>query len=155
MLLKLFSDGGGDHKETLRRRSHILLAVCAVGLLTLAASLVLGHLGVLTEDHARGFYAGAGSGLAAVALAGYCSTRRTMKDEKRMRAGRIKENDERSKYVQLQAFSLTAFWFLAAAYAALMVSVLIDRTVFLTLLAVIAVFFAAWGLCWVYCNKKL
>lgn len=155
MLMKLFSDGNGDYKKLLRKRSWVLLGMFAVGVLTVAASTVLGLVGILRDHHAQGFYAGAGSGLAAVTLVGYFSTRRTMRDEKRMRTDQIKENDERSKYVQLQAFSLTAFWFLTTAYAALMVTVLINRTVFFTLLTVISVFFILWGLCWVYYNQKL
>lgn len=155
MLIRLFSAGHGDYAAVLRRRCALFGALILLGLATLAASIILGRLGLLEQDFPRGFYAGVGTGVAGFSVVGLCSTRRLMRDKARMRAEEIKETDERVREVALRAASATALLLIIAVYVALMVAVVVNRTVFFTLLAVVAVFFTVFLSCRAFYDKKL
>lgn len=158
MLFRLFNAReGDDYRAVLKGRCVLFAVFIALGFTTLAVSLFLAIFDVLDSSisYAIGFYAGVGIGVAVACLVGLISTRRLMKNEQKMRLEFIKETDEREKEVTLRAASATALALIAVAYVAMMVTVVLNRTVFYTLLAVAVVFFVVFLSSRAYYAKKL
>lgn len=158
MLLRLFNAReGDDYRAVLKGRCFLFTVFIVLGLATLGVSLFLAVFDLLDDSlsYAIGFYAGVGIGVALSCFVGLLGTRKLMKNEPKMRAEFIKETDEREKEVTLRAASATALTLIAAAYVAMMVTVVLNRTVFYTLLAVAAVFFAVFLSSRFYYSKKL
>lgn len=158
MQLRLFSAReGDDYKQVLKGRCFLFTIFIVLGFATLGVSLFLAIFDVLGDSlsYAIGFYAGVGSGVAVACLVGLISTRKLMKNEQKMRTEFIKEIDEREKEVTLRAASFTALVLIAVAYVAMMVTVVLNRTVFYTLLAVAVVFFVVFLSSRAYYAKKL
>lgn len=154
MLLRLFTAAGDgeEYRRVLKRRCILFGVLIALGLATIAGAYFLGNS---LPDFVRGFYPGVGTGAGLCGAAGLFGTRRTLRDEKKLRAEQIKETDERGKEVTLRSASTTVLILIAVAYVALMVAVAVDLTVFFTLLGTILLFFAIFLSAHVYYNKKL
>lgn len=158
MQLRLFSAReGDDYRQVLKGRCFLFTVFIVLGLATLGVSLFLAIFDILGDSlsYAIGFYAGVGSGVAIACLVGLIGTRKLIKNEQKMRTEFIKETDEREKEVTLRAASFTALVLIAVAYVAMMVSVVLNRTVFNTLLAVAVVFFVVFLSSRAYYAKKL
>lgn len=158
MQLRLFSAReGDDYRQVLKGRCFLFTVFIVLGLATLGVSLFLAIFDILGDSlsYAIGFYAGVGSGVAIACLVGLIGTRKLIKNEQKMRTEFIKETDEREKEVTLRAASFTALVLIAVAYVSMMVSVVLNRTVFNTLLAVAVVFFVVFLSSRAYYAKKL
>lgn len=158
MLLRLFSaHEGDDYKKVLQGRCVLFTVFTILGFVTVGVSLFLAIFDLLDDSlsYAIGFYAGVGSGVAVSCLVGLIGTRKLMKNEQKMRTEFIKETDEREKEVTLRAASFTALVLIAIAYVAMMVTVVLNRTAFYTLLAVAAVFFVVFLSSRAWYDKKL
>lgn len=158
MLIHLFSlRPGDDYKRALQQRCVLFTVFLLVGLATVGTAVFLITTGLLPDgqDFPIGFYAGVGSSVALSCIAGLIYTLRLMRNEEKMRVEFIKETDEREREATLRATSATALILLAAVYVALMVTVVLNRTVFYTLLAVAVVFFAVFLSAHAYYGKKL
>lgn len=154
MLLRLFTaaEDGEAYKRVLKRRCILFEVLIVLGLATIAGAFFFGET---LPDFVRGFYPGVGTGVALSCAFGLFGTKRTLKDEKKLRAELIKETDERGKEVTLRAASTTSLLLIVAAYVALMVAVAVDLTVFFTLLGTILLFFIIFLSTHAYYNKKL
>lgn len=153
MLLRLFSvRDGEDYRRILNRRCILFAGFLVLGLATVAGAYVFG---ATLPDFVNGFYSGVGTGVAIASALALFSTRRTLRDEKKLRAAQIKETDERGKEISLRAASATALILIVAAYVALMIAAAVNLTVFYTLLGTISLFFAVFLAAHAYFNKKL
>ncbi len=156
MLIKLFTvSKKDDYRQVLKRRQTIALAAVALGLVTMVTPPILLFLLPNLSDHAMGYYSGGGAAIISMGLFAFFSTRRTLRDEKRLRAEQIKETDERTQEVKRRAASLTILLSLLGLYLGLLVAVLMNPTVYLTLLGVFAVFLVLFLGSLAYYGKKL
>ncbi len=156
MLIKLFSvSPKEDYRKVLTRRRTVAVIAAVLGLATLVAPILLLLLMPGLNDHAMGYYSGGGAAILAMGIFVYFSIGRTLRDEKRMRSEQIKETDEREQEINRRAATLTILLSLLGLYVALLVAVLINRTVYFTLLGVLAVFIAIYFGNLLYYRRKL
>lgn len=156
MLMHLFSMSNyEEYRKSLKGRRILFLLATFMGV----AAIAISTMAMLTDPNANGlamgFITGNGTAFTAIGLMGIWSTRRTLRDEKRLRASFIGETDERKQEISRRASSLTTLVSLFVLYAALLVSALLDRTVFNTLSVVFYVYIIIFFGCLFYFNKKL
>ncbi len=155
MLLRLFLAGQGDFKAVLRRRSRLLVLCIVLGVTAAAAGFTLEALGAPLPNVALGFYAGTGTGIALFGAVGLIAARRTLRNEKKLRAAEIKETDERRREVVRRAASAATLFLVLLTYVAMLVAIAVDWTVFFTLITVVMVFAGVFFCCLVYYDRKL
>lgn len=141
MLIKLFSvSPKEDYRKVLEGRRTLAIIAAVVGIVTMVSPILLILLLPGLDDHAMGYYSGSGAAILAIGIFAFCGTCRTLRDEKRLRSEQIKETDEREQEIARRAASVTIVVSLLGLYVALLVAVLVNRTVYLTLLGVLVVF---------------
>lgn len=156
MLIKLFTvSAKDDYREVLKRRSTLALAAAALGLATMVTPALLLLLLPGLDSHAMGYYSGGGAAIFGMGLFAFFSIRRTLRDEKRLRSEQIKETDERTQEINRRAASLTILLSILGLYIGLLVAVLVNHTVYLTLIGVLAVFILIFLGSILYYRKKL
>lgn len=156
MLIKLFTISEKDnYREVLRHRSAIALAAAALGLATMVTPALLLHFLPDLNAHAMGYYSGGGASIFGMGLFAFFGIRRTLRDEKRLRSEQIKETDERSREIKRRAASLTILLSILCLYIGLLVAVLVNHTVYLTLIGVLAAFILIFLGSLLYYGKKL
>lgn len=157
MLIKLLSvSPKDDYRKVLKRRSTISIIFAAVGIVTtMVAPFLLMSLMPDIDDYAMGYYSGSGGAILAIGIFSYFSTRRTLRDEKRMRSEQIKETDERAQEISRRAAVNTIIITMLALYLSLLVAILVNPTVYFTLLAVLAIFIAIYLVCFCVYRKML
>lgn len=156
MLIKLLSvSPKDDYRKVLKRRSTISIIFAAVGIVTMVAPFLLMSLMPDLDDYTMGYYSGSGGAILAIGIFSYFSTRRTLRDEKRMRSEQIKETDERAQEISRRAAVNTIIITMLALYLSLLVAILVNPTVYFTLLAVLAIFIAIYLVCFCVYRKML
>ena len=109
-------------------------AVCAMPCSSGAAAL---------PDYARSFYLGFSCGLALAGAVLLIRAQRLLAHPQEQKRARVREQDEREQSITLRAFALAGLIAFYLCAAALLVAVAVDRTAVKALLAVMAVYAAA------------
>lgn len=141
MLIKLFACQAGtttleEYKAALRGRVRLFWGVSLLGVLTLAATLLLmgGRIASAPNTaHLEGIWCGIGFGLTVAGALFSVRTRALLKNQEKLRRAQLEEQDERNQAVTTRALSLTAGALVLGMYAAMLVSSFFNMTVFYTL----------------------
>lgn len=156
MLMKLFSvSPGDDYRAVLEGRRKIAVGGAALGLITMLTPAALHLFMPDLDDHALGYYSGGGAAIFFMGLFVTIGIGRTLKNEKRLRSEHIKETDERTHEISRRAASLTILLTMLGLYLALLVAVVANRTVYYTLLGVLAAFLLLFFGALLYYRRKL
>lgn len=141
MLCQLF--GPADYGRSLRRRR-----LAGAGLLVLGALGCLCYALLLREGgplpgYARSFYLGFSCGLAVAGAVLLVRAQRLLSHPREQKRARVREQDEREQAITLRAFALAGLITFYLCAAALLVAVAVNQTAAKALLAVMAVYAAA------------
>lgn len=156
MLIHIFSaQSQGDYRKTLKARRILFFAASVMGLISIA--LPVGLMAVLPDINAlaMGFYTGIGLSVLGMGIFGVYTTGRTLRNENRLRTELIKESDERKQEITRRAAVATTLITVFVFWAALMVSVMLNRVVYYTLVGFFFSFVLIFMSCSVYYGKKL
>ena len=153
MLMRMFDNA--DFERSLRRRRLLALGLLAVGVTGLACYFLLVHNSEVLSDHARGFYAGAATGICLGALILLLRIQHLLTHPEARKKAKIQEQDEREKTIISQAFQFAGMFTFFAAAASMFVLVAVSREAAVTLLAVMAVYAVIFLLANFYLSKKL
>ena len=107
------------------------------------------------SDFLSGVYTGVGVGLIAASLGLIVKTKKLLKDEKKMKEKRIKEQDERNQMIGQKAMFSATVILMILAYIGLMVSGIFNLAVFWTLWIVIMIYMVTFMISSVYYSKRL
>ena len=156
MLMKLFSvSTKDDYRAVLEGRRKIAIGAALLGLVTMLVPVALLFFMPDLDDHALGYFSGGGAAFLCLGLFVTIGIGRTLRDEKRLRSEHIKETDERTQEISRRAASLTILLTMLGLYLALLVAVVVNRTVYYTLLGVLASFLVLFFGALLYYGRKL
>ena len=139
-----------DYRKTVAISVRVFLAMAALGLVTLAVTLLVMN-GQVAEEHdtayLQGVWCGIGSGLIAAGAIMALRTRKLLKDEAALRKAMLEAKDERNLAINQKAVATAAGIGLVLLYLVMLVVSFFDRTTFQVLAACamgfILLFFAA------------
>lgn len=139
-----------DYRKTLKVSVRVFLGLAALGLVTLAVTLLVMN-GQVAEEHdtayLQGVWCGIGSGLIAAGVILVLRTRRLLGDEAALRKAMLEAKDERNLAINQKAVAAAAGIGLVILYLVMLVVSFFDRTLFQVLaacaLGFILLFFAA------------
>ena len=151
--MRLFDSS--DYERSLRRRRLLALGLLAVGITGVVCYFLLVHNSEVLSDHARGFYAGAATGICLGALVLLLRMQYLLTHPEARKKAKIQEQDEREKTIISQAFQFAGLFTFFTAAASMFVLVAVSREAAVTLLAVMAVYAIAFVLANFYLSKKL
>ena len=141
MLCQFF--GCADYGRSLRRRRLAGAGLLALGALGCLCYALLLRGGSPLPDYARSFYLGFSCGLALAGAVLLLRAQRLLAHPQEQKRARVREQDEREQSITLRAFALAGLITFYLCAAALLVAVAVDRTAAKALLAVMAVYAAA------------
>jgi len=145
-----------DYKKVLRKRISLCYVILALGLITLVFTglFSMGKYDYL-PDFLSGFYTGIGFALISISLVTMFKIRNIMKDEKKLKEKKLKEQDERNQLIALKSLYSAGITLIIIAYIALLVSGIFNLVVFWTLFIVIQIYVIAFLIMKVYYSRKL
>ena len=153
MLMKLFETQ--DYDRSLRRRRLLALGLLAVGITGLVCYFLLARDSEALSDHARGFYAGAATGICLGALILLIRVQYLLTHPEAREKAKIQEQDEREKTIINQSFQFAGIFTFFAAAASMFVLVAVSIEAARAVFSLVAVFGAAFLLSNFYLSKKL
>ncbi len=138
MLMKAAFQGAGtdeEFKKKLTARKRLLLAGVTMGILAIAAGIMMIFVMPDTEQNAflAGVYCGAGTAAVVMGTAALYKMRKMLRDESLLRKERIKEGDERTSEIGKKATVFGVQIYLFAMLAGILVSGFFSMQVFWTL----------------------
>ena len=145
MMLKLLLNDKNDYEKSLRQRRLAAVGMLCVGLVGLACYFWLVP-GSGLSDYAQGFYLGAATGITAGALILLVRTQHLITHPEARQKAKIKETDERERYIVQTAFQaagcVTFFAAAASMFVVLPLSIDAFRALF-TVIVFYSLMFAA------------
>ena len=153
MLMRMFDSP--DYERSLRRRRLMALGLLAVGITGLACYFLLARDSEVLSDHARGFYAGAATGICLGALILLIRVQYLLTHPEARKKAKIQAQDEREKAIVSRAFQFAGIFTFFAAAASLFVLAAVSREAVAVILAVMAVYAVVFLLANFYLSKKL
>ena len=144
-----------EYRVVLEKRQKKMLILMLAGLLTVGAGILYIWLYGFEDSYSLGFVFGFGTGLALGALIAMLKISRTLQDEEKLKAARLRETDERELEVDNQALRLTAKIMLAALYILLIVGGLFLPEIMTVCCILISVFLLSYGFAKKYYAKQM
>lgn len=130
-----------SYGRTLRRRQWHALGLIALGLLGMVVSTTL-LPGSDLPFHARTFYQGAGCGLLFAGAANLIRTSRLLKRPEQWKESRVRETDERQRYINRGAAHFAGAAVMYLQFAAALVLVTVDWRLGLLMTGFVMAYFA-------------
>jgi len=143
-----------SYRRALRFRGKVAAGVCGVGAVgTLCYFLLVRESGL--SDFVRGFYLGAAQGFLLGGIILLCRVRYLLRHPEAQKKALVRERDEREQTIREKSASAAGMVTFFAAAAALFVLLPFSRSGFCALLAVVAVYTAAFSIGNAYFSKKI
>ena len=139
-----------NFKQTLRRRTIFTGLYCAVILILIVASVVF-----KVSDLATTFTLGFGLGIEAVMVFLMVKSLGALKDDEKLKALYIAENDERQKFINAKIGGVGLNFSMLVLSLAMLVFNYFNHTIFLTLLAVVLFMVAVKLVLKLYYSKRV
>ena len=145
-----------DYTRVLKNRMKLFGAAAALGVLTdvLAVIFSTGNTAYL-PSFLSGVYTGVGAGLIMISILMMLRTREILKDEKKVKEQRLKEQDERNQMIAQKSLYMAGIILIFGIYIALLISGIFNMAVFWTLFIVAMSYMVIFTAISVYYNKKL
>lgn len=144
-----------EYREYLRKKDRSMRWIPFLGILL----LILGVAGELMElpvdDYMLGIYCGVGTGLIASGIALSIKHRMIMRNEEKLKKARVQMGDERIQEISRKSFRMAAWLMILAMYAILLIGGLFYTVLAKTLVILICLFFAAYGICYLIFEKRM
>lgn len=145
-----------EYAAVLRKRKVLFVILIFAGLVAVVLGIVLGaHMTNRNVSFLSGLYCGIGAGMIAEGIINIIKMNRILKDAGKIRAKRMKENDERNIMIKQKAFSSAGIMVAVVAYAVLLISGFFSMEVFWSVWGVYILFFILFLAFYIYYNKKL
>lgn len=154
MLMKTLLQVPGNYERTLKLRRAFALGMLALGAVGLACCYWLVP-GSGLPDFAQGFYLGASTGIILGAVILFCRVRHLLSHPEARNKARVKEQDEREKTIQGQAFQMAGIITFFTMAAALLVILPLSRPAFSALLAAMIFYSLSFLITRAYYSRKL
>lgn len=132
-----------EFRIVLRKRQNRVWFLFGVGLLTIAASILLMlWLGEEADDYRSGVFMGIGFGLCGGSLTAVFRMRRILGSEEKLKEQRLKEVDERNVEIRNLALQATAKVVLAVLYVLMIIgSLFIEELIYVCCILICIFFF--------------
>lgn len=144
------------YQKYIKKRMAIMAGVLVLGAVTLALALLAEFVWKLeVSERMLGFFAGAGTGLVVGAVILLVRDARLLGDEQRLRKMRIKTTDERNIQISTLATKIAVGVLLVAMYVTMLVLGFWYPLIVNILLALIAVFLAAYVVAYRLLSRRI
>ena len=153
MLMRMFDTP--DYDRSLRRRRLLALGLLAVGVTGIVCYFLLVHNSGVLSGYVRGFYLGGASGITFGAALLLIRIQYLLTHPEARKKAKLREQDEREKAIVNQAFQFAGMFTFFASAASTFVLVAVNLSAARAILAVVAVFSAAFLLAYLYLSAKL
>lgn len=144
-----------EYRIVLKKRRKRMLIPLIAGLLTVVLGILYIWKCGFEDSYSLGFVFGFGTGLALGALIAMLKISRTLRDEEKLKAARLRETDERELEVDNQALRLTAKIMLMVLYVLLIIGGLFLPEIMTVCCLLIGVFLLSYEIAKKYYAKRM
>ncbi|GAA0803427.1 hypothetical protein DWX43_22975 [Clostridium sp. AF19-22AC] len=126
-----------EYRNKLKSRCKADILLCFAGAAAIIAALfAMMRMETMHAGFVCGLFSGTGAVIIVMGIKEYIKAKKLLRDEKRLRAERLKESDERNSLIMQKTMYLTGYIMLGLCYVTMLISVFFNMMVFWCIWAV-------------------
>lgn len=144
------------YRKIVKRKAARAACLLVLGLITIAVVLSMQYLfGIEMDDYMSGFLMGAGTGLFFAGVAIMIKRLRMLKDEKKLKAARIAEADERNRSISEAALRIAAAVLLISMYVVMIIALAFTKEIVQVMSMLICLFLVVYVAAYKILQRKM
>lgn len=145
-----------EFRQVVKAKIRSLIVLFFLGVLSFVASIVGSRIGMIDNDsYLQGLFAGIGAGLVVTSIFLIIKYKKVLKDEEKLKALRLEQNDERNIYISNMAIKSAASTIIVLLYVVMIVGSFINMYISIIASVVIALSIIIYLGFNIYYNKKM